>query len=426
MSRCLATVVVLSLLGLTAGVGAAMPEQTRWLGRSERNGQVELTVFDVAVAQLPDRPGRSSVRVATAWRNIAPPHRLGDIEWKTTGVGSLSSFGRAELPRGRAAVRHTPYLVPRLSDHVYLMHGVGGVARLDDDAEIRLARQDDEVEWQGRFEIATADADALLLVFFDFDHGHIRVPLTDRVPPREGSTPVSEAGNDYLRVRVYGSRPHGAALEVEVGLLSVSAGNAVEVELAGAVGLLLSDGSVVEPSADGAARWFDGVARILPDWEQRADFRFDGAAHGGAGVLEIALPGQPPLQLPLDHAATGAPPVAAAVLYAWEDGEGLRLELLQAAPDPQGTALLVRVRVLNHCGSDLTFAPTAQFPLLIDGRQVSATATAGEDPDAWVVRDGATRMLTLRYPLRRLPAKAQINYRGFETDTPVPVEVNRR
>lgn len=406
----------------------AMAQQhIRWLGKSGRNTQVELTVFDLTTAPL-EQPGGVSVTVATAWRNIAPPQRMDDIEWKTSGVGGLATFGRAKLPTGRAAVQHTGYLVPKLSDHVYLITGQGGVARLDDESEIHLPQQGDEVEWLARFTIDKADTGALLLVFFDFANGHITLPLTERVPPREGSAPVSEARNDLLRARVYGNRVQGETLEVDLGLLSTSAGNAVEIELSGAISLLRPDGSVVEPATEATPHWLAGPARILPDWEQRGRLLFANVARGEPGVLEIGLPGLAPLQLavtPGMNAPLAAASLGPKALHAWEDGEGLRLELLPLAPDQRSNTLLVRVRVVNRCGSDLTFSPAAQFSLVVDGREVRGTS-GNEDDDTWVVRDGATRMLELRYPLQRMPAKAHLRYQGFETDRTLPLEVTRR
>jgi hypothetical protein len=395
-------------------------ERSRWLGASGRNSQVELTVFDVTVAPLPERPGREAVTVATAWRNIAPPERMGEIEWKTSGVGGLASFGRPRPPVGREAVRHTAYLVPRVSDHVYLLTAGGEVARLDDAGELRLPRYDDEAEWAGRFEIDAADSEAMLLLFFDFDGGHIIIPLTERIPPREGDAPVSEARNDVIRARLYGSKPRGEALEVDLGLLSVSEGNAVEVELNGAMALLLPDGSVMEPVGEDNQPWFGETARILPEWEQRSRIAFEGAAHVTTGTLEISLPGREALRLPLDPSA--AEPIARKAMHAWEDGPGLAFELLQAVHDDAAGDLVLHVRVANRCGSDLSFTPSVQFLLVEGGRQITLRS-GDDDAEEWVVRDGATRTRELRYPLRQLPARAEILYRGFESEEPIRVEV---
>ncbi|MBV5316683.1 MAG: hypothetical protein JZU50_02635 [Desulfobulbaceae bacterium] len=427
MGRRFVPLIIIFALFLT--FPAIAQENTRWLGKSGCNAQVELTVFDITMAPLAEQTGRVSITVATAWRNIAPPQRMGEIEWKTSGVGGLATFGRARPPTGRAAVQHTSYLVPKLSDHVYLVNGNGGIARLDDNREIRLPRQHDEVEWLARFEIDKTETDALLLVFFDFDHGHITIPLTERVPPREGNAPVSEDRNAYLRARVYGSRTQGDDLEIDLGLLSTSEGNAVEIELSGAIGLLRPDGAVVEPAENSAVHWLTGTARILPDWEQRGRLLFTGGASGDPGVLEIVLPGVVPLHLPVKSGANASAATVQPgpkVLHTWEDGEGLHLELLQATPDLQSKGLLVRVRVVNRCGSDLSFSPAAQFRLVADGREVSVQASGNENDGTWVVRDGATRMLELRYALKGMPAKAQIRYQGFEADNTVPLEVTRR
>lgn len=394
-------------------------ELSRWLGASGRNRQVELTVFDVTVAPLSQRPGRETVTVATAWRNIAPSERMDEIEWKTSGVGGLATFGRPRPPVGREAVRHTAYLVPRVSDHVYLLTGGGSVTRLDDESEIRIPRYDDEVEWTGRFEIDAADSQMMLLLFFDFDGGHITIPLTERVPPREGDAPVSEARNDVIRARLYDSKPRGEALEVDLGLLSVSEGNAVEVELSGAMALLLPDGSVMEPGGKDNEPLLGETTRILPEWEQRIRIAFEGAAHAKAGILEISLPGRDALRLPLDPSAVQ--PVARKAIHAWEDGPGLMLELLQANHDAATGELVLRVRVANRCGSDLSFTPAAQFLLMEGGRQI--TLRDGEDEEDWVILNGATRTRELRYPVRPVPARVELLYRGFESENPIRMEV---
>lgn len=287
---------------------------TRWLDVRAANPQVELSVFDLEMSPVAGEAQRVAVTLATAWRNVAPPQRMSEIEWKTTGVGGLGSFGRARPPTGRAAEQHTAYLVPRVGDHIYLVHGIGGVARLgaasagdedgedDEDAagrEIRLPRQHDEVELALRFEIERADADTLTLVFFDFDNGHITVPLTERQPPREGAAPLAEAANDYLRARVYGSTMHGGALEVALGLVSTYEGSVVDVELGDAIRLRLADGDELEPVFVAPAAWGDASVRILPEWEQRCRLRFEGASPGMPAELRIALPGAAVLALPL-------------------------------------------------------------------------------------------------------------------------------
>jgi hypothetical protein len=419
------------ILVLSLALPVAAQNHIRWLGKSANNTQVELTVFDIIVVPIPEQPGRIGVTVATAWRNMATPHHMDEIEWKTSGVGSLSTFGRPRPPTGRAAIRHTSYLVPKLSDHLYIITGNGGMARLDDEeeGEIRLPRQNDEVEWIGRFEVDDKESESMLLVFFDFNNGHITIPLTERVPPREGVNPLSEARDEHIRARVYGTTINDETLAIDFGLLSTSEGNAVELDLNGAIGLLCGDGSVVEPSKDSPPHWFDGIARILPDWEQRGQLHFDGAAQCRPVALEIALPGQTPLQLPLSPEAQGAkssPITTPPALHGWNDGPGLRLELLDVGHTGKTNALTLRLRVINRCGSDLTFSPVAQFVLMADGRKISAQDRKDSDEDIWLVRDGATRVLELQYPLKRRPGETALDYHGFETDNTISLEVPRQ
>lgn len=307
---------ILALGLLLAGRVAAdeAAGEVRWLGAQARNAQVELTVFDVASRALPAAPGRLQVEVATVWRNIAPPERMGEIEWKTSGVGGLASFGRARPPRGREAVRHTAYLVPRVGDHVYLVYGTGRLAHvaegpgeageaMDEDSgperEIRLPRQDDEVEWRARFETDRDGADAMALVFLDYEHGHITVPLTATAPLREGVGAQAEAANDYLRVRVYALRALRDGLEVEFGLSSNYEGSVVDVALDDAFRLRSADGGVHTPAALWPDEWVGETVRILPEWEQRARLRFEDVGDPGPSVLEVHLPGVEVLELPL-------------------------------------------------------------------------------------------------------------------------------
>lgn len=300
---------------------AAAEEVVRWLGVQAGNAQVELTVFDVAFRALPAAPGRQQVEVATAWRNIAPPETMGEIEWKTSGVGGLASFGRARPPRGREAVRHTAYLVPRVGDHVYLVYGTGRVARVaegpgeaeeavedqdeaaDEDSgperEIRLPRQDDEVEWRARFETDRDGADVMALVFLDYEHGHITLPLTATAPLREGVRAQAEAANDYLRVRAYAVQTQRDGLEVEIGLLSTYEGSVVDVALDDAFRLRSADGSAQAPAALWPGEWVGETVRILPEWEQRARLRFEDVGDPGPWMLEVRLPGVEVLELPL-------------------------------------------------------------------------------------------------------------------------------
>lgn len=309
---------VLALCLLPCGAAAEGAESVRWLGVQGRNAQVELTVFDLASHAVRATPERQRVELATAWRNIAPPERMGEIEWKTSGVGGLASFGRARPPRGREAVRHTAYLVPRVGDHVYLAYGSGRIARVaeafaaDDgveeggteeetgpEREIRLPRQDDEVEWRARFEIDRDAAGAMALVFLDFDHGHITVPLTATAPLREGVGAQAEAANDYVRVRAYAVQARRDGLEVELGLLSTYEGSVVDTALDDAFRLRSADGSVHTPAALWPADWAGETARILPEWEQRARLSFDDVGDPGPWVLEVRLPGAEVLELPL-------------------------------------------------------------------------------------------------------------------------------
>ncbi len=318
MLKPLLGVLALCLLPAAVAAGAEAEGQgVRWLGAQARNTQVELTVFDIATHALPAAPGRQRVELATAWRNIAPPERMGEIEWKTSGVGGLASFGRARPPRGREAVRHTAYLVPRVGDHVYLAYGSGRIARVAEAAadegdgkregdvdggperEIRLPRQDDEVEWRARFETDRDGVDAMALVFLDYEHGHITVPLTAAAPLREGVGAQAEAANDYLRVRVYALRALRDGLEVEFGLSSNDEGSVVDVALDDAFRLRSADGGVHTPAALWPDEWMGETVRILPEWEQRARLRFEDVGDPGPSVLEVHLPGVDVLELPL-------------------------------------------------------------------------------------------------------------------------------
>jgi hypothetical protein len=273
--------------------------KTRWLNGQGHNKQVELTVFDVTLAPLPDKPDQIEVAVSTAWRNLEPPHVMDDIEWKTTGMGSLAGFGRSRKPSGREAVQHTAYLVPRIGDHVYLVYGVGGIARLEDDEEISLPRHNDEVEWICRFEIDKSKTDAMQLMFLDFDNGHINIPLTSKAPGKQGSAPTAEAANEYIRARVYSCSRTGNNTEVDLGLLSTSTGNMVEISIPEVIRVIPEDGSSASIEKITPPAWEDDSMRILPEWEERGTLRFGRMVRCGKGSLEIALPGLEPLLLPL-------------------------------------------------------------------------------------------------------------------------------
>ncbi|MBN1906510.1 MAG: hypothetical protein JW927_15585 [Deltaproteobacteria bacterium] len=273
--------------------------KTRWLNAQGNNQQVELTVFDVTLAPLPDKPDQIEVIVSTAWRNLEQPHVMDDIEWKTTGMGSLAGFGRSRRPTGREAVQHTAYLVPRIGDHVYLVYGVGGIARLEDDEEISLPRHNDEVEWICRFEIDKSKTDALQLVFLDFDNGHIHIPLTSKVPSRQGAAPAAEAANEYIRARLYSCCRTGQYTEIELGLISTYSGNMVELSILEVVRVLTEDGSPASIEKIAPKLWEEESMRILPEWEERGSLRFGRMVKCGKGRLEIALPGLEPLLLAL-------------------------------------------------------------------------------------------------------------------------------
>jgi hypothetical protein len=398
-------------------------ERSRWLGASGRNSQVELMVFDVSTSPLPKHPGREAVTIATAWRNIVPPEGMGEIEWKTSGVGGLASFGRPRPPKGREALSHTAYLVPSVADHVYLISGNGAVARTEDETEIRLARQGDEAEWIARFELERTQTDSMLLMFYDFDGGHISIPLTDQVPPHEGSSPLSEANNEHIRARIYAREVRDDGMEIEIGLLGTSEGNVVDVDLGDAFRLVLSDGTDVLPLAEAASEWFDGPARILPLWEQRARLLFVGTGLDKALSLDISLPGQTALHLALGRgqvpAVKATPPPA--TLHSWDDGPEVRLAVLRISVDAKNTELLVRIGVTNGCGSDLVFSPAEQF-LLVSGRRAVPPEPAGTDGE-WVVPDGTRAELELHYVMKRLSPTAELHYKGFEQDNRIQLEV---
>lgn len=273
--------------------------KTRWLNARGHNQQVELTVFDVTLAPLPDKPDQLEVIVTTAWRNLEPPHVMDDIEWKTTGMGSLSAFGRSRRPTGRAAIQHTAYLVPRIGDHIYLAYGTGGIARLEDDEEISLPHHNDEVEWICRFEVEKSKSDVMQLLFLDFDNGHINIPLTSKAPVRQGKAPAAEAANEYIRARVYGCSRVGNNTEIELGLISTYSGNMVELSISETVRVKLKDGSSADIEVMTPEAWEAESTRILPEWEERGRLRFGRMVQCGKGSLEIAAPGLEPLLLTL-------------------------------------------------------------------------------------------------------------------------------
>jgi hypothetical protein len=284
---------------ILAYVAAGQDGKSIWLNLQGSNQQVELTVFDITLAPVPDEPDRLEVAVATGWRNIALPHTMSDIEWKTTGMGSLAGFGRSRKPSGREAVQHTAYLVPRIGDHVYLVYGAGGIARLEDDEEISLPHYNDEVEWICRFEIDKSKSDAMQLIFLDFDNGHINVPLTSKAPSRQGDAPAAEAANEYIRARLYSCCRTGQHTDIEIGLISTSSGNMVELSIPEVVRVLTEDGSPVSIEKITPKLWEAESMRILPEWEERGTLRFGRIVKCGKGRLEIALPGLEPMLLAL-------------------------------------------------------------------------------------------------------------------------------
>ena len=106
-------------------------------------------------------------------------------------MGNLAAFGRAKRPRGREALQHVAYLVPRVSDHRHLVAGMGHVARADTEDEVRLPRQGDETE---------------LIVGIEVDALVVELGLVSTSPGHAVDVDLSRAGGAW-RVEGKGIRP---------------------------------------------------------------------------------------------------------------------------------------------------------------------------------------------------------------------------
>lgn len=263
--------------------------KTYWVEESEKNQGIELTVFDYQLEECIGEEEADSdevfIIISTLWQNIIPPVKKEISKSKDKGVGGLG-FGTPKPQEQTQEVElFTPYLVPNLRDNMYLIINNKHIAQIDEVTNelsaplplknLTLSEYEDELEGAIVFRSYKEEINSLLLVFFDFDQGHIQIPLVELVEAKEKIPAPITQENEYLKISFYGIKPQGDISLIDLGVESMSKGNVVDLNFGQNV-FLIEDGlyqyEVLETKEIAFSLY--GLTRFIPYWERRGYLAF--------------------------------------------------------------------------------------------------------------------------------------------------------
>ncbi|HBY57399.1 MAG TPA: hypothetical protein DEG96_06005 [Candidatus Atribacteria bacterium] len=263
--------------------------KTYWVEKSEKNGGIELTVFDCQLKECIGEEEADSdeifIIISTLWQNIIPPVKKEISKSKDKEAGGLG-FGVSKSQEQTQEVElFTPYLVENLQDNMYLIINNKHIAQIDEVTnelsaplplkDLTLPEYEDELEGRIVFRSYKEEINSLLLVFFDFEQGHIQIPLMELPEAKEEIPPLITQENEYLKISFYGIKPQGDICLIDLGVESVSKGNVIDLDFGQNV-FLIEDGLYQYEALETEEMPFSlyGFTRFIPYWERRGYLAF--------------------------------------------------------------------------------------------------------------------------------------------------------
>jgi len=426
-------------------------DKTYWVEKSEKNQGIELTVFDYQLKECIGEEEADSdevfIIISTLWQNIIPPQKKEISKSKDKGVGSLG-FG---TPKPQEQIQEvelfTPYLVENLQDNMYLIINNKHIAQIDKITnelpnplplvDLTLPEYEDELEGAIVFRSYKEEINSLLLVFFDFEQGHIRIPLVELSETKEEIPALITQENEYLKVSFYGIKPQGDISLIDLGVESVSKGNVVDLDFGQNV-FLIEDGLYQYEALETEEMPFSlyGFTRFIPYWERRGYLAFKIPPIQKNLSLLLNIPQTEPLSFNLNpKISISLPPKPLTTIV---DGEIARIDILGLSgvtmikgqypeKDQQYLILDIITRCISIDQGNLILQSGEQF-ILMDklGNKYSISEVTQIIPHGikleQIVPAGTARRFNLVYEVPPNIQKVTLYYRGFTLEENIPIE----
>lgn len=395
-------------------------------------------------SQAPE--GSSFVVVDTRWRNIHSKQRMdkSSSEGKadrTMGAGTFGG-GRTAGSSADSVDVDVAYQIPRLADHVYLVadgmanavHAAtedipGGakiataftIAKLGETRDARLAF------------VAPANAKNIALQFFDYEYGHVLVPIRGDAKRAAGDgTPsgkvLDKAQTAKLDIAAHSitfrqdfagtAAPQGWKYAiVQLGGRSRSAsgkvGDIVQIDPTKFI-WLEGEGGYVHPSTGGSTT-ANGLLRFTPEIYQMQEVAF--LVPAAADRLRLGLRAENEVaRLAVTDAKPSGIPRARG---SHKDGNTMEVLVLGSRQEGEITVVDMAIRPLDTKGQGIEITADQQFIIVTAAGEVQADMTAtwnraNKPPQPFVVPPGTPVRFDLVYPNRGAPEALKV--RGFESE----------
>jgi hypothetical protein len=412
---------------------------------SVKTRAVELRVEGVErVTELGDRharPGYEFVIVDTSWKNIIPLSLVDKTPQSPTGGFGLGAKRQAPDPANQS-MEPTPYVVPALVNLFWLLSDDRFADPVDLAAQelvpnhlsaggFGVAKLDEVIRGKLVFE-APAGAQYQAFQFYDVDHGHALIPLTDRKPaPAPTIGPPRQ--NDLVQLALTEARflpsDSSSAPGTRRFLLGVRGISRSPRDIAVVPMKYLfaqtDQGCLASPEADpkGLTRAFGASATFVPTGANEGQLVVIVPAETHAIRLLLRAQNGGPIELP---AAADFQPSWPAPVKSIADGTVMRVHVL---PTPQplpslpapsdGRALqLLDIVIENTNSKGVEFQPVQLRLQAGDGSFVEPSTLSSDVPchlpSDGTIPPGTARRFTLVYEVPAGPPLRRLQYRGFE------------
>lgn len=408
--------------------GPLQPETPYTVGAAGRNTNVQLAVSDLrlmaAIAGTTAPPGFQYVVLATVWR-------------KTETV-----------------VSETPYVVPELADHLYLLVDGRHVLEVSATTEqlpdhvpypsLVVEKHGQEVRGAVAFAVPAGALRSLTLQFYDFDHGHITLPLYGTAPAIQDRPAAGPSRNQFLDAAVYRTEltrslgqavaPAGSRyLVVDFGAASVVTGAATQLDL-DQYAYLIEDGVyyyrvLTEPA--GVPHLMHGVVRFIPGFVRRGTLAF--LVPEQPGRLELLLDAS--MMVPLAFVLTPAVEARAQPRPARTitDGDVAQVLINSAtaaarvgnhAPAAARRFVVLDITIVNRQTPQGLVVQLEQFVLLDGGTEIQASGATERLPHPMtaerVVPGGRRARFEIAFEVPQ-GSTPRLRYQGFTKIEEVPL-----
>jgi len=426
-------------------------DKTYWVEKSEKNQGIELTVFDYKLKECIGEEEIDSdevfIIISTLWKNIIPPQKKEISKSKDKGAGSLG-FGISKSQEQTQEVElFTPYLVENLQDNMYLIINNKHIVQIDEVTnelsdpfplkDLTLPEYEDELEGAIVFRSYKEEINSLLLVFFDFEQGHIQIPLMELPETKEEISALITQENEYLKISFYEIKPQGDISLVDLGVESVSKGNVVDLDFGQNV-FLIEDGLYQYEALETEEMPFSlyGFTRFIPYWERRGYLAFKIPPIQKNLSLLVNIPQTEPLSFNLNpKISISLPPKPVATIV---DGEIARIDILGLSgasmikgqypeKDQQYLILDIITRCIPLDQGNLILQSGEQFILMDQlGDKYSISEVTQIIPHGikleQIVPAGTARRFNLVYKVPLNIQKVTLYYRGYTLEENIPIE----